>query len=205
MDNLNNKQHWDDIYTNKSPESVSWFQREPTLSIKLIQSFCGLQSRIIDVGGGASLLVDHLLNLGCSKVAVLDVSDRAIEYVKKRLANRATQVEWYVNDITQFTPGHTYDIWHDRAVFHFLNEEKSRKSYLSVLKNTIKPRGYVIIASFSKDGPKKCSGLDIVQYDTVSIQKEFGDEFILLENQLENHVTPAGNEQQFIYFIFQRK
>ncbi|CZO60658.1 class I SAM-dependent methyltransferase [Legionella pneumophila serogroup 1] len=205
MDNTNSKQHWDGIYTDKSPESVSWFQKEPTLSIKLIQNFGGHQPRIIDVGGGTSSLVDHLLNLGYSQVAVLDISDRAIEYVKKRLADRATQVEWYVNDITRFTPGHAYDIWHDRAVFHFLNEEKSRKAYLNVLRNTIKPRGYVIIASFAKDGPKKCSGLDIVQYDAESIQKEFGDEFILLESQLEEHVTPAGNEQQFIYFIFQRQ
>lgn len=205
MSNTHNKQYWDDIYTNKSSESVSWFQKEPTLSIKLIQSLGNYQSRIIDVGAGASLLVDNLLNLGYSNVAVLDVSERAIEQVKKRLADQVTQVEWYVNDITQFKPAHVYDIWHDRAVFHFLTNEKSRKSYLQVLKNTIKAGGYVIIASFAKDGPKKCSGLDIVQYDIASIKKEFGDEFILLESQLEKHVTPAGNEQQFIYFIFQRK
>ncbi|WP_106225063.1 class I SAM-dependent methyltransferase [Legionella pneumophila] len=205
MDNSNNKQHWEGIYAEKSPENVSWFQKEPTLSIKFIQKFSDNKSRIIDVGGGTSSFVDHLLGLGYSHVAVLDISGKAIEHVKKRLADEASQVEWYVNDIAQFTPSHTYDIWHDRAVFHFLIDEKSRKSYLNVLKNTIKSGGYVIIASFAKEGPQKCSGLDIVQYDTPSIQKEFGDEFILLESQPEIHLTPGGNEQRFIYFIFQRK
>ncbi|HBC0466395.1 TPA: class I SAM-dependent methyltransferase [Legionella pneumophila] len=205
MDNSNNKQHWEGIYAEKSPENLSWFQKEPILSIKFIQKFSDNKSRIIDVGGGISTFVDHLLGLGYSHVAVLDISGKAIEHVKKRLADEASQVEWYVNDITQFTPSHTYDIWHDRAVFHFLIDEKSRKSYLNVLKNTIKSGGYVIIASFAKEGPQKCSGLDIVQYDTSSIQKEFGDEFILLESHPEIHVTPGGNEQRFIYFIFQRK
>jgi len=122
-----------------------------------------------------------------------------------RLVDQAGKVEWYESDITQFIPLHKYDIWHDRAVFHFLTDKKSRESYIMALKNTIESGGHIIIATFTKDGPKKCSGLDIVQYDNLSIQQELGNEFILLESQSEIHHTPAGYEQRFMYFVFQRK
>lgn len=205
MNKDNTKSHWEGIYTEKPPQDVSWFQQEPTISLKIIQRIGDKNARIIDVGGGASVLVDHLLKLGYSNLAVLDISGKAIEYVKKRLSDQATKIEWFEKDITEFIPLHTYDIWHDRAVFHFLIDIKSRQLYINALKNTVKSGSHVIIATFAKDGPTKCSGLDIVQYDNRSIQHELGNEFILLESQFETHITPAGREQHFIYFIFQRK
>ena len=205
MSQDNTKQHWEKIYEEKDPREVSWFQVEPVISLKILKRISDNHDQIIDVGGGASVLVDHLLKLGYSKVAVLDISGKAIEHAKKRLRDLSDKVEWYEKDVTQFTPPHPYDVWHDRAVFHFLTDRQSRESYLNAVKSTIKSGGHVIIATFAKDGPKKCSGLDIVQYDSSSIQNELGDEFILLESQLENHITPSGNEQRFNYFIFRRK
>ncbi|HAT1926169.1 TPA: class I SAM-dependent methyltransferase [Legionella pneumophila] len=205
MNKNNTKSHWQSIYTEKLPQDVSWFQQEPTISLKLIQRFCDKNAQIIDVGGGASVLVDHLLKLGYSNLAVLDISGKAIEHAKKRLHDQAIKVKWFEKDITEFIPPHTYDIWHDRAVFHFLTDIKSRQLYVNVLKKSIKPGAYSIIATFAKDGPTQCSGLDIVQYDESSIRDELGDGFVLLESQFEVHITPAGREQRFIYFAFQRK
>lgn len=205
MNKENTKIYWESIYAEKHPQDVSWYQQEPTISLKIIRHFSDKNARIIDVGGGASVLVDHLLKSGYSKLTVLDISGKAIGHAKNRLPDQATTIEWFEKDITEFIPPHTYDIWHDRAVFHFLTEIKSRQMYVNVLKNAVKSGSYIIIAAFAKDGPKKCSGLDIVQYDNPSIQHELGDEFILLENQFETHITPAGKEQRFIYFVFQRK
>ncbi|HAT4425625.1 class I SAM-dependent methyltransferase [Legionella pneumophila serogroup 1] len=205
MNKENTKIHWESIYTEKLPQNVSWYQQEPTISLKIIRCFSDKNARIIDVGGGASILVDHLLKSGYSNLAVLDISGQAIEHVKNRLSDQATTIEWFEKDITAFIPPHTYDIWHDRAVFHFLTDIKSRQLYVNVLKNTVKSGSHIIIATFAKDGPQKCSGLDIVQYDNPSIQHELGNEFILLDSQFEMHITPAGKEQRFIYFVFQRK
>ncbi|PIZ04210.1 MAG: SAM-dependent methyltransferase [Gammaproteobacteria bacterium CG_4_10_14_0_8_um_filter_38_16] len=205
MNSKNSKQHWNEIYTKNLPEEVSWFQKEPAVSLEIIQRVGNKESRIIDVGGGASTLASCLLKKGYSHVAVLDISDKAIEYAKKKLANQSDKVEWYVDDITNFVSPHSYDIWHDRAVFHFLTDKESRALYVRTLKNTLNPGSFVIIASFAKDGPAKCSGLDIIQYDAASIQHELGNEFLLLENQLETHQTPKGNKQHFTYFLFQRR
>jgi 2-polyprenyl-3-methyl-5-hydroxy-6-metoxy-1,4-benzoquinol methylase len=200
----NSQEYWDDIYTKNRPDEVSWFQKEPIISLKIIQKLRNNKAQIIDIGGGASVFTDCLLKLGYSNVAVLDISKKAIEHAKKRLAEQAVMVEWYVKDITDFIPSHSYDIWHDRAVFHFLVDPKSRGLYIKTLKNTLRAEGYAIIATFAKDGPKKCSGLNIIQYDILSIQHELGDEFSLLEHQSEIHLTPKGNEQHFNYFLFQR-
>ena len=205
MNKENTKSHWENIYTEKLPQDVSWYQQEPIISLEIIQRFGDKNARIIDVGGGESVLVDRLLKEGYSNLAVLDISGKAIEYVKKRLSDQASKIEWFEKNITEFVPLHAYDIWHDRAVFHFLTDMKSRHLYVNVLKNAVKSGSHIIIATFAKDGPKKCSGLDIVQYDNPSIQHELGDEFILLDSQFESHITPAGKEQRFIYFIFQRK
>ncbi len=205
MNKKNSQEYWDDIYTKNQPDEVSWFQKEPAISLKIIQNISNNKTQIIDIGGGASVLTDYLLTLGYSNVAVLDISKKAIEHAKKRLAELAVKVEWYVKDITDFIPSHLYDIWHDRAVFHFLVDPKSRGFYVKTLKNSLKAEGYAIIATFAKDGPKKCSGLDIVQYDSLSIQHELGDEFTLIEHQSESHLTPKGNEQHFNYFLFQRQ
>lgn len=198
-----NKNHWEKIYTDKSPQEVSWFQAEPVISLKIIQSI-GKDARIIDVGGGASTLVDNLLKPGYASLAVLDISGKAIEIAKKRLGDKANLVEWHENDITEFTPPHTYDIWHDRAVFHFMTDKNSRNAYKESLLKSTQSGSHVIIATFAKDGPKKCSGLDTMQHDDPSIRDEFGEEFLLVESLLESHHTPSGNEQQFIYFILRR-
>jgi len=205
MNKKNTKLHWDNIYTNKPPQEVSWYQQEPTVSLEIIQHFSDKNARIIDIGGGMSVLIDYLLKAGYANLALLDISGKAIEHVRKRLSDQASTIEWFEKDITEFAPPHIYDIWHDRAVFHFLTDIKSRQLYVNVLKNAVKSGSYIIIAAFAKDGPQKCSGLDIVQYDEPSIQYELGDEFILLDSQSEKHITPAGKEQHFIYFIFQRK
>lgn len=204
MNIKNSREYWDDIYTKNRPDEVSWFQKEPTISLNLIQRLSDNKAQIIDIGGGVSVLTDCLLKLGYSNVAVLDISKKAIDQAKIRLAEQAIKVEWYVKDITDFIPSHPYDIWHDRAVFHFLVDPKSRGAYVKALKNSLSPKGYAIIATFAKDGPKKCSGLDIVQYDSLSIQDELGDEFTLMEYQSEIHLTPKMNEQNFNYFLFQR-
>jgi len=205
MNKENTKTYWESIYAEKHPQDVSWYQQEPTISLKIIRHFSDKNARVIDVGGGASVLVDHLLKVGYSNLAVLDISGKAIEHAKNRLPDQATTIEWFEKDITEFIPPHAYDIWHDRAVFHFLTEIKSRQLYVHVLKNAVKSGSYIIIATFAKDGPQKCSGLDIVQYDDLSIQHEIGEEFILLDSQFEAHITPTGKEQRFIYFVFQRK
>ena len=149
MDKSRGKQHWENIYKDKSPQEVSWFQNEPVISLKIIQSISNKNARIIDVGGGASTLVDHLLKLGYVNLAVLDISGKAIEIVKNRLAAQASMVELHVDDITQFTPPHTYDIWHDRAVFHFLTDKESRDAYKETLIKSTQSGSYAIIASFS--------------------------------------------------------
>tara|TARA_R110002072_G_scaffold202521_1_gene360413 strand:- start:607 stop:1224 length:618 start_codon:yes stop_codon:yes gene_type:complete len=205
MNKENTKSYWENIYTEKLPQEVSWYQRKPTVSLEIIQHFGDKKARIIDIGGGTSVLVDHLLKEGYSNLALLDISSKAIEHVKNRILDQESEIEWFEKDITEFVSPHPYDIWHDRAVFHFLTDIKSRQLYVNVLKNSVKSKSHIIIAAFAKDGPKKCSGLDIVQYDNPSIQRELGNEFILLDSQFETHITPTGNEQHFIYFVFQRK
>jgi len=199
------KEHWQSIYTEKSPQEVSWYQQVPAISLDLIRRFSNKHSRIIDIGGGASVLIDHLLKAGYENLSVLDISCKALEHIKSRLSDQAHLIEWFDSDITEFSPPHSYDMWHDRAVFHFLTDKIARQLYVNVLKETVQSGAYVIIATFSKDGPHKCSGLEVVQYDNPSIMYELGEQFILLENQFEMHVTPSGKEQQFIYFVFQRK
>lgn len=205
MDKKTSKDHWENIYTAKAPQELSWFQSEPTISLQIIKNLSDVNSSIIDVGGGESVLVDYLIDLGYLDMSVLDISNKAIEHVKKRLNEKAINIEWHEKDITQFIPLRTYDIWHDRAVFHFLTDQKSKDSYIKALKAATKKGSHIIIATFSKDGPTKCSGLDIVQYDDSSIESELGDQFQLLASQSEIHITPAGNEQRFIYFLFRRK
>ncbi len=198
------KDHWEHVYLQKHADEVSWYQKKPTLSLDIIQDISSLQDWVIDIGGGISSLVDHLLRLGYENLAVLDIAKQAIEQTKKRLGERAKHVEWHVNNITQFVPPHQYVVWHDRAVFHFLTEQASRTAYVNRLNRALVPGGYVIIATFSKDGPAQCSGLDVVQYDAVKMQHELGDEFVLLSSRHEAHVTPAGHIQNFIYFTYRR-
>ena len=199
------KLHWEQIYNTKPPTEVSWYQTYPSLSIKLINA-TGIkkEENIIDVGGGASLLVDYLLDSSFTKLAVLDISHAAIKLAKHRLGKRANNVEWFEADVTEFQSPHKFELWHDRAVFHFLTDEEDRKRYMRVLKDTMTPSGHLIIATFAIDGPKKCSGLDVVRYDAKSLSAQVGSEFELLEEIDETHMTPANVEQKFTYFRFKR-
>ncbi|MCK5001381.1 MAG: class I SAM-dependent methyltransferase [Gammaproteobacteria bacterium] len=200
------KSHWDNIYKDKPALEVSWYQSEPVLSLQLIHNTqLASDAAIIDVGGGASVLVDHLCNEGYSNVAVLDISTNALACAKDRLGDKAGSVEWFDEDITRFNPPHQFLLWHDRAVFHFLTEEADRRSYVEVLKQALAPNGHLIIAAFVIGGPTQCSGLDIVQYDAEKLQAELGDAFELIEEISELHITPTNKEQKFDYFRFVRK
>lgn len=195
------KLHWENVYQQKSPHEVSWYQQNPSLSLQLIQH-CQLapDAALIDVGGGASRLADSLINDAYSNVTVLDVSAHALEHAKTRLADKAGTVEWFAEDITGFKPPHRFSLWHDRAVFHFLTSRSDREKYISVLKQALEPGGFVIIMAFAMDGPLKCSGLDIVQYDAEKLLAELGQGFELLETGHEIHNTPAEQQQRFAYF-----
>ena len=199
------KEHWQNIYQDKSATDVSWYQKEPRLSMALIQR-CGIyqDDAIIDVGGGASVLVDFLTQAGFTRLTVLDISGNALSSAKQRLAAQAKDIRWIETDITDFRPPQPYTLWHDRAVFHFLLDASDRKKYVDVLKQSLIAGGHVIIAAFGIGGPKKCSGLDIVQYDAEKIQAELGDDFELIEEEVELHITPANKEQKFMYFHFVR-
>jgi 2-polyprenyl-3-methyl-5-hydroxy-6-metoxy-1,4-benzoquinol methylase len=200
------KAHWEQIYATKSPAEVSWYQAEPTLSLELIHN-AGVprSARIIDVGGGASVLVDFLCREGFTQVAVLDISGAAIRYAQTRLGKAADRVEWFESDITAFSPPHRFDLWHDRAVFHFLTKAQDRTRYVRVLRQALVPGGHVIIAAFALGGPTQCSGLDVVQYDAESMAAELGAEFTLRQASQELHRTPGNKQQPFNYFRFQRR
>lgn len=198
---IDRKSHWEKVYGSKAPQAVSWYQQEPALSLRLIAN-AGLSpdAPLIDVGGGASVLVDRLCEQGHDNVAVLDFSETALEVARNRLADKAAAVDWYAEDVTEFRPPHRFSLWHDRAVFHFLTEAGDRKKYINVLEQALEPGGQVIIMTFAIDGPAKCSGLDVVQYDADKLMAEMGTGFELLESGHDIHLTPAGGQQKFAYF-----
>ena len=202
---MNLKEHWNHVYQTKAHDDVSWYQSRPATSLKLIEA-CGVskQEGIIDVGGGASVLVDFLLDAGFTRLAVLDISAAALAHAKERLGARAGDVEWFEADVTGFTSPHCFNLWHDRAVFHFLTDKADRQKYVQTLKRTLTPDGHVIIATFAIDGPLKCSGLEVARYDASAIAAELGEGFRLLEQVDETHTTPWGTEQKFSYFRFAR-
>ena len=198
---MQNKAHWEHIYHTKDCAQVSWYQLRPSLSLQHIKNTgVGETGRIIDVGGGASTLVDHLLDDGFQYVTVLDISEAALEVAQQRLSQRAALVTWMEADITQITlPHHEYDIWHDRAVFHFLTNAQDRQRYVNAVREAVKPGGHIIVATFASDGPDHCSGLEVARYDPESLYNEFGTDFELLDSTHEEHQTPFGTEQKFIY------
>ena len=203
---MNRKAHWDEVYSNKSPLEVSWYQKEPALSLQLIDNTgISTDAAIIDIGGGASTLVDHLNERNYKHLAILDISGNALAYAKERLASAADEIEWFESDITTFQSPHQFDLWHDRAVFHFLTEGNDRKRYVKTLKQTLKPGGHLIMAAFAIGGPSKCSGLDIVQYDAEKLLAELGSDFTLVEEDSEVHVTPTEKAQHFAYFRFMKE
>jgi len=202
---FNRKDHWENIYSDKKAIEVSWYQQCPEKSLALIKS-TGVDSlaSIVDIGGGASTLIDYLLAAGYKKLSVLDISHAAIAQAKTRLGEQADSVEWLEQDITNFVAKESFDVWHDRAVFHFLTEEDDRASYVKAMANALKPGGHAIVATFDIDGPEKCSGLDIVRYSAEMLSEIFAEHFKLVETQKEEHATPGGASQRFVYCKFVR-
>lgn len=198
---VDRQQHWESVYRNRATNEVSWFQPHAASSLRLIQDTgAGLDARIIDVGGGASVLVDDLLDAGYRHLTVLDLSESALAEARKRLGGRASQVSWLASDITQASlPANAYDVWHDRAVFHFLTDPADRARYVQQVLHAVKPGGHVIVATFGPGGPLQCSGLDVVRYSPDTLHAEFGAPFRLLRHETEVHHTPTGKEQEFVY------
>ncbi len=197
---IDRKSYWDDIYIKNMTHQTGWFQEEPHMSIDLIRS-AGLpkNARIIDIGGGDSLFVDHILGLGFENITVLDVSEKAIERAKNRLGKQAEKVTWVTSDILDFDPKETYDLWHDRACLHFLTKHSERLSYAQVAKKVISFQGTLIIGAFSKTGPHRCSGLPIKQFTSEGILEYYSDRFEHIESRYTVHLTPSKNEQNYVF------
>jgi SAM-dependent methyltransferase len=199
------KAHWEEVYTNKSPQSVSWFQPSAETSLRLIRQAAPPNAEIIDVGGGASTLVDGLLDAGYRRLTVLDLAGSALAAAQARLGARAADVKWIEASILDAPLSrHAYDVWHDRAVFHFLTDPAERAAYVRQLLHALRPGGHVIVASFAEDGPEKCSGLPVMRYRPDQLHAEFGAPFTLLRHERETHLTPAGASQQFVYCYCRR-
>ena len=195
------KTHWEKVYATKAPESVSWYRAHLETSLALIeQAAVALSASIIDIGGGESTLVDDLVLRGYKNLTVLDVSRTAIEVTKKRLGSAAQQVRWLLGDIFEIElEPNAYDLWHDRAVFHFLTTAERRLAYVRQVTHAVKPGGHVIVSTFGPEGPTKCSGLEVMRYDAESLHGEFGGRFRLVQSSKELHQTPIGTAQQFLY------
>ncbi|WP_439402017.1 class I SAM-dependent methyltransferase [Bradyrhizobium sp. DASA03068] len=198
--------HWDHVYATKGEAEVSWYQDSPAISLAMIRAAgSDRDTAIIDIGGGASRLVDALLQDGYRDVAVLDLSANALEAAKKRIGQAASTVDWIVADATTWHPARTYDVWHDRAAFHFLTDPRDRAAYVERLRSTVKPGGHVIIATFAPGGPEKCSGLPVQRHDSASLAAELGPDFELVETRSETHHTPWGSSQAFQFSRFRRR
>jgi SAM-dependent methyltransferase len=206
MTDANRKAHWENVYTTKRENEVSWFQENPAPSLELIDLVCSTpEPTIVDIGGGASRLVDSLVARRFNHVTVLDISEAALEAAKARLGARAGEVQWIVADVTKWRPAQTFDIWHDRAAFHFLTESADKAAYVSCLKAAVKPGGAVIIGTFALDGPERCSGLLVSRYDATSLAAMLGHGFALIDTRRHEHATPSGGIQKFQFSTFRRE
>ena len=198
---MNSKAHWESVYRTKAPDSVSWYRPHLEQSLSLIKrTAVEVSSAIIDVGGGESTLVDDLLSRGNQNISVLDISETAIDVCKKRIGEASGQIHWLVADVTLVElKENAYDVWHDRAVFHFLTGAEQREAYVRNVRRSVKRGGHVIVSTFGPVGPTKCSGLDVMRYDAESLHGEFGARFRLVDSSKELHRTPFGTTQQFLY------
>lgn len=197
--------HWNQVYRSKAPDRVSWYQPGPAPSLRVLDSYCVPPSAaLIDVGGGASSLVDRLVERGWTDLTVLDIAAAALAHAQARLGPLAAQVSWLVADITAWQPGRAYDVWHDRAVFHFLTGADQRAAYRRALAAGVAAGGLVIMATFAPDGPEQCSGLPVRRYDAPGLARELGPGFRLEESWREQHATPAGSRQAFNWCVFRR-
>lgn len=205
MENFDRKKHWEKIYQTKALSEVSWFQPTPTTSLDFIKQFnVPLNAKIIDIGGGDSYLVDHLLDLGYQNITVLDISDAAIERAKQRLGNRNKAVKWIVADVATFKPTENYDFWHDRAAFHFLTQESEISTYLETAQRHINPQGMLMIGTFSEEGPQKCSGIEIKQYSEASMTARLQSFFEKIRCITVDHKTPFDTVQNFVFCSFKK-
>ncbi len=203
---MEKKEHWENVYATKSQDQMSWYRDHLDNSLKLIlQTGVEKDAAIIDVGGGSSTLVDDLLDRGFADISVLDISGAAIEKSKERLGASVQMVDWIVVDITEADlPDDRFDVWHDRAVFHFLTDAADRRKYVDLVMRALKPNGHLIVAAFGLAGPQKCSGLDVVRYSPETMHAEFAGQFALVESLDETHNTPFGTTQEFIYCYFRK-
>ena len=203
---ISEKEHWEKIYLNKTEEELSWFQPYPKTSMEFLELFnLPLTANIIDIGGGNSHFADVLLERGYTNIWVLDISELAIASAKKRLGEKAIRINWVVADITAFKPSVQFDFWHDRAAFHFLTSEEKINNYISIAEKAIKKDGYLVLGTFSENGPEKCSGLDIKQYSEASMSGRFGVSFERIKCIHEDHLTPSNLVQNFLFCSFRRK
>lgn len=199
------RQHWERVYEDRSPEQVSWHQDSPDTSLALLEhTGVGPDAAILDLGGGASRFVDGLLERGYTDVTVFDISERALLHAQERVGDRAQDVAWIRGDVTHATLDHHYDVWHDRAVFHFLTDAEDRRRYRELLHRAVPPGGHVIVATFALDGPERCSGLPVVRYAPDALLDELGPGLDLVETWDEDHHTPAGKVQRFVFCRFRR-
>jgi len=203
---VSSSQHWDEVYTRKASDQVSWYQRAPRMSLELITE-TGLSSSdpVIDVGGGASQLVDALLDRGFADVSVLDISRAAIAASQARIGARGSQVHWICADVTTWRPERTYQLWHDRAVFHFLTDRADQDRYARTAAVAIAPGGWLTLATFALDGPTTCSGLPVARWDADGLAARFAPDFLAVDEQREDHVTPSGQVQPFIWVLLQHR
>ena len=205
MNEETRKSHWQTVYTTKGENEVSWFQDNPALSLELIDLVRPAHdAAIVDIGGGASRLVDSLLARGFERLTVLDISQAALDVARARLGDRASRVQWVAADVTKWRPAQTFDIWHDRAAFHFLVDAADRAAYVARLKQAVRPGGHAIIGTFAIDGPEKCSGLPVNRYDAARLSVELGTGFALVHARTHDHVTPWKSEQRFQFCVFRR-
>jgi SAM-dependent methyltransferase len=202
---MDRSEHWDRIYERRSPREVSWYERTPTISIRRVrEAVDGGARTLLDVGAGASMLVDEALELGLRRIAVLDISEHALKASAERLGSKADRIEWIVGDVTAIEDVGMFDIWHDRAVFHFLTDAFDQERYVSLCERTVAPAGIAIVATFAPDGPEMCSGLPVRRYDASGLAARCGPRFELLDSERYVHLTPHGVEQRFMYASFRR-
>ncbi len=205
MTNNERRAHWENVYQTKGERDVSWFQECPEISLDLIRATgANVNSSIVDIGGGASRLVDALVAEGFAAITVLDVSEKALATAKARLGPQCAGVQWIVADVTAWEPSQTYDVWHDRAAFHFLTEPEDRAAYVERILRAVRPGGHVIIGTFAPDGPERCSGLPVVRHDAASLAKILGPGCELIESRNQAHQTPMGATQRFQFSRFRR-